>query len=124
MEYNLQHSGIKGMKWGVRRYQNKDGSLTPAGKKRYGDSWSDDAKTAHAIRSTKTVKQMTNAELRKLNERTQLENQYSQLRSQNITRGMAYVAAAATLMGTAANLYNNSNNLINIGKKIAGHFIK
>lgn len=30
----LYHSGIKGMKWGVRRYQNKDGSLTPAGKKR------------------------------------------------------------------------------------------
>ena len=31
----LYHWGIKGMKWGVRRYQNKDGSLTPAGKKHY-----------------------------------------------------------------------------------------
>lgn len=31
----LYHYGTKGMKWGVRRYQNKDGSLTPAGKKRY-----------------------------------------------------------------------------------------
>lgn len=30
----LAHHGIKGQKWGVRRYQNKDGSLTPAGKKR------------------------------------------------------------------------------------------
>lgn len=30
----LYHWGIKGMKWGVRRYQNKDGSLTPAGQKR------------------------------------------------------------------------------------------
>lgn len=30
----LYHYGIKGQKWGVRRYQNKDGSLTPAGKKR------------------------------------------------------------------------------------------
>lgn len=31
----LYHYGVKGMKWGVRRYQNKDGSLTSAGKKRY-----------------------------------------------------------------------------------------
>lgn len=31
----LKHHGVKGMKWGVRRYQNKDGSLTNAGKKRY-----------------------------------------------------------------------------------------
>lgn len=39
MEYynteDLYHWGIKGMKWGVRRYQNKDGSLTDAGGKRY-----------------------------------------------------------------------------------------
>lgn len=32
---SLSHHGIKGMKWGVRRYQNNDGSLTPQGKKRY-----------------------------------------------------------------------------------------
>lgn len=31
----LYHWGIKGMKWGVRRYQNADGTLTDAGKKRY-----------------------------------------------------------------------------------------
>lgn len=34
----LEHHGVKGMKWGVRRYQNSDGSLTSAGKKRAGDS--------------------------------------------------------------------------------------
>ena len=34
MSNELYHWGIKGMRWGVRRYQNKDGTLTPAGKKR------------------------------------------------------------------------------------------
>lgn len=35
MDNELKHHGILDMKWGVRRYQNKDGTLTPAGKKRY-----------------------------------------------------------------------------------------
>lgn len=35
-QYYLAHHGILGQKWGVRRYQNPDGSLTAAGKKRYG----------------------------------------------------------------------------------------
>lgn len=35
-EEELYHYGIKGQKWGVRRFQNEDGSLTNAGKKRYG----------------------------------------------------------------------------------------
>ena len=41
----LYHHGVKGQRWGVRRYQNKDGSLTPSGKKRYKQSYSDEAKS-------------------------------------------------------------------------------
>lgn len=42
MEYynnELYHYGIKGQKWGVRRYQNKDGTLTPKGKKRVSEEY-------------------------------------------------------------------------------------
>lgn len=36
----LYHHGIKGQKWGLRRFQNKDGSLKPAGEGRYDDGLS------------------------------------------------------------------------------------
>ena len=39
----LSHYGILGMKWGVRRYQNEDGSLTPAGKKRISKEYKNES---------------------------------------------------------------------------------
>ena len=46
MYEELYHYGVKGMKWGVRRYRNKDGSLTPAGKKRYSEESNDSDQSA------------------------------------------------------------------------------
>lgn len=40
-EAYLVHHGIKGQKWGVRRFENEDGTLTPAGKKRYASDVDD-----------------------------------------------------------------------------------
>lgn len=43
---DLQHYGIKGQKWGIRRYQNPDGTRTPEGKKRYSKSGSSGVKVS------------------------------------------------------------------------------
>ncbi len=112
MEYNyLYHHGAKGMKWGVRRYQNKDGSLTPAGKKRYSsglskrkseDDYHADYKKAH---DKKSVKNMSDQELRERNTRLQMEQQYASLTKKK-NRGekavKAYIATAGTIAGVVA----------------------
>lgn len=46
METYLAHEGILGMKWGVRRYQNSDGTLTEAGKLRYSRQMTKSRKVA------------------------------------------------------------------------------
>ena len=51
----LYHHGIKGMKWGVRRYRNEDGSLTPAGKRRYEVSEKAKAVGKYALRTAANV---------------------------------------------------------------------
>ncbi len=47
---DICHHGIKGQKWGVRRYQNKDGSLTPEGRKHYGEKNFQEARKSNLTR--------------------------------------------------------------------------
>lgn len=79
----LIHTGIKGQKWGVRRFQNKDGTWTPAGKKRRAaqEGYSDrsDKKVKDDKKKGKTdLSKMSDDELRSRINRMQLEEQYKQ----------------------------------------------
>lgn len=121
-DLELYHHGVKGQRWGVRRYQNKDGSLTTLGRKRGRSSMSEDATIARDLKKKK-VSQMSNAELRKLNERQQLERTYRQINKSSVAKGLAFITAAAGITNTAVNLYNNSNKLVSVGKSATDKII-
>ena len=112
--YELYHYGVKGMKWGIRKEHQRSDSRKKRSKM---EDWSDDAKEANRI-SKKKVSQMSNAELQQLNNRKNLEQQYSRLNPSTISRGMKYVATVATITGTAITLINNSDKIIKIGKDV------
>lgn len=98
MSNELTHHGIKDKKWGLRRFQNPDGSLTPAGRERYGvgkergaagaegqvksaksSSLQKDDTQSAANKSKRKVSDISDDELRARINRLNMEEQYSNL---------------------------------------------
>ena len=117
----LAHYGILGMKWGVRRYQNADGSLTAEGKERYGsggnvgETISKKAKTAKNVlksdsgsRSSKALKEarrkdideLSTQELRDINNRLREEKSYQELTKGNIAEGKRFTSQLSKQIAT------------------------
>ena len=113
MSNELYHHGVLGMKWGVRKDRSRSGGSRGSHRKK---NWSDDAKEASTLRKKK-VGQMSNSELKKLNERTRLEQEYSRLNPGKVRKGWKFVAGAAGVMGTALAVYNNSSQMVKLGNK-------
>lgn len=149
-ESYLAHWGIKGMKWGIRRFRNKDGSLTPAGKNRYYDDEGKSTPEGKALKRSADnynkalsgarnvvtgvdqiarassgqsrnrynkrknltqdeMSKMSDADLRALVNRLNLEQQYSNLTEDRSARsrvqtGLDYVEAALSITGGALSI--------------------
>lgn len=115
MEYELYHYGISGMKWGIRRYQNKDGSLTAAGKKRLAKEEARQkevaAERARRVSSDRlSTKKMTSEEIKARKERLQLEKDYNTLKDQTKSKGQAFIERVMTAMA--------EKSLVNIGTQV------
>lgn len=113
----LYHWGIKGMKWGVRRYQNQDGTLTVEGKKRYQQEDHPDYTRAH---EKKSVRELSDADLNAKINRLQKEKQYQSLvaKPNRVKQAIAIAGTTAAALGTISNLYNNCQTVTKIGKDI------
>lgn len=107
-EQELQHHGILGMKWGIRRFQNRDGTLTAAGKKRAANGDSDAPKK-------KSVKELSDAELKSRNDRLRMEDEYRRLSAKDkeasVSRGQRIVGELFSKAG------------MNIGGQLATYFL-
>ena len=110
----LEHHGILGQKWGVRRFQNPDGTYTSVGKerRRRSDSYSDDYKKYRQSRK-KSTKDLSTKDIEEMNRRDNAINNYNRNHAsigkqwidkygQKIMEKSAEAVAVATIAAGAA----------------------
>lgn len=100
----MYHHGIKGQKWGRRRYQNEDGTLTPAGKERYDDDGPSEKKQKqYKIPEKKSTHRL---KLEEKFEAQGMDKQQAEQAAAKRIRGEQYAVAAATVTVAACIAYN------------------
>lgn len=114
----LYHWGIKGQKWGKRRYQNPDGTLTPEGEKRYARKEALKGKRD----DVKNRQTMSDQELRAKVNRLQMEKQLRELTDEECNRGRTATKKWMSRVGNKS--YETAEKIVsNAAVGIAGYAI-
>lgn len=113
----LEHHGIKGQKWGIRRERK---ALT-SGKKGLPTKKHEDY-VVNAKNRKKKVSELSNEDIRKANERADLENNFRKKNPGKIDKGHAHVVRLLAIAGTAGTAYNFSQSPL--GKKVLSGVLK
>lgn len=100
-ESDLAHYGIKGQKWGVRRFQNDDGTWTAAGKERYGDDSGTRSAGGRAHRTLAKVYSLNERTYNKLGNKT-LASMNAAAKNQQLQKANAADQAKAAKMAEKA----------------------
>ena len=114
----LYHHGVLGMKWGVHRSRSSSGEGS-SGARRHKKAPVEINEDYERTHSKKSVKSMSNVELKQRIQRLNDEKQYAQLNPSKVQRGWRKAAKLIGVMGTVSTLYANSSRMVDIGQKTA-----